>query len=169
MKIIGIEEHFLSPAVRASWAPGRCFKIIFWSDRGKASNSRCEAARFSRSLRACCPRWRIWSRRVCSIRCGRRATFAFPVLKMSAQLCSLACAGPTAPVRGHTVPPSRPCPPSRQSRARDTGRSTRRTAAGHPDEQPLALFSHLGHRNLDHRSRRIHRRHQSLPAFRHAR
>ena len=26
------------------------------------------------------------------------------------------------------------------------GRSTRRTAAGHPDEQPLALFSHLGQR-----------------------
>jgi hypothetical protein len=44
VKIIGIEEHFLSTAVRAFWAPERCFKIIFWSDRGKASNSRCEAA-----------------------------------------------------------------------------------------------------------------------------
>jgi DNA-binding transcriptional LysR family regulator len=69
--------------------------MTFWSDRRKASNSPCEVARFSRSWRACCPRWRIWSRRVCSIRCGRRATFAFPALTMSAQLCSYACAGST--------------------------------------------------------------------------
>src|ERR1700731_424406 len=62
--------------------------MTFWYDRRTASNSPCEAARFSRSLRACCPRWRIWSRRVCSIRCGRKATFAFPALTTSARLCS---------------------------------------------------------------------------------
>ncbi len=38
-----------------------------------------------------------------SIRCGRRATFAFPVLTMSAQLCSHACAGSMGTVTKYSL------------------------------------------------------------------
>ncbi len=69
--------------------------MTFWFDRHTASNSLCGVERFLRNLRDFYPGWRIWSHRVSSIRCGRIATFALPVLTTSAQLCSPACAGST--------------------------------------------------------------------------
>jgi DNA-binding transcriptional LysR family regulator len=49
--------------------------MTFCSGRRKASNSRCGAARFSKSLRDYYPAWRISLRRICSIQCGRGAHF----------------------------------------------------------------------------------------------